>query len=197
MLRSSYSSSYHVNWESSIKMWCNPPPPPPPQCLGGHSVKKSKLMRLSKVVRLVQDPLRNTPRRLFCSHRPQSTTLNNNNKKNHPWDLQREEHCSILWYHAWSRAISAGQVHQRLLPCTDRAWSSMIIWWKSVLLAANLGNGSFFFFFFFVQGSTWMLTLSVMQDWSGRMFGNAFWCHCANGQYKGTKLHFYLKTPFF
>ena len=47
-------------------------------------------------------------------------------KKNHPRDSRREEHCSISWYHAWSRAMSAGQGHPRLLPCADRAWSSTI-----------------------------------------------------------------------
>ena len=64
-----------------------------------------------------------------------------------------------MWYHARSRTISAGQksrtVANRTLPCADRSWSS--IWyhtWNSVLLAANLEDGSFFF----VQGSrscTW------------------------------------------
>ena len=37
-----------------------------------------------------------------------------------------------VWYHAWSRVISAGQK------------SRTVVDWTSVLLAANLGHGSFF-----------------------------------------------------
>ena len=59
-----------------------------------------------------------------------------------------------VWYHARWRAISAGQKSRRvadrtcaaLIAC-DRTWYHT---WNSVLLAANLEDGSFFF----VQGST-------------------------------------------
>ena len=76
-------------------------------------------------------------------------------KKNHPRDSRREEHCSkcdIKLDHAWTaQGKSRGQ--SRFGPCPaliarDRAWYRT---WNSVLLAANLEDGSFFFF---VQGST-------------------------------------------
>ena len=71
-------------------------------------------------------------------------------KKNHPWNLRWEEHCSILWW----RAISAGQGHPRLsprlLPCADRASSSMI----SDDEQRSSHRESRKCFFFFVQGSS-------------------------------------------
>ena len=70
-------------------------------------------------------------------------------KKNHSRDLQWEERCFIIWYHARWCTISAGQkslTESRItLPCADRSLSSMITRSNSVLLTANLGDGSFFF----------------------------------------------------
>ena len=40
--------------------------------------------------------------------------------------MWREEHCLILWYHAWSRAISAGQGHPRLSATFALRWSHVI-----------------------------------------------------------------------
>ena len=69
-------------------------------------------------------------------------------KKNHPRDSWQEEHCSILWYHAWSRAISAGQGHSRLSATFALRWSRVVehdnTKSNSNLLVANLGDGSFF-----------------------------------------------------
>ena len=67
-------------------------------------------------------------------------------KKNHPW--RREERCSILWYYARWRTISAGQSHPRLSATFALRWPCVIehdiTRWNSVLLAANLKDGSFF-----------------------------------------------------
>ena len=73
-------------------------------------------------------------------------------KKNHPQDLRWEEHCSILWSclitsdQRWARSCTAQSATFAL------RWSCIIEhdirWWNSVLLTANLGDGSFF-----VQGS--------------------------------------------
>ena len=55
----------------------------------------------------------------------------------------------FLWYLARWRTISAGQKSRTelrmTLPCPDRSLSSMITRSNSVLLTANLANGSFFF----------------------------------------------------
>ena len=54
--------------------------------------------------------------------------------------------------HVISCSISEGQKLWMTLPCADRSWSSMISQDRSVLLAANLGDGSFVCVC--VQGST-------------------------------------------
>ena len=56
-------------------------------------------------------------------------------KKNHPRDLGQEEHCSILWYHAWSRAISAGQL-SRL---------NFALHWLRMIEHASITRGTVFF----------------------------------------------------
>ena len=78
-----------------------------------------------------------------------------------PWTKKKEPSSRFaarktlfhVWYHARSGAISAGQVRSATvrdfcpaLIAPDRAWYQT---WNSVLLAANLDDGSFFF----VQGS--------------------------------------------
>ena len=75
-------------------------------------------------------------------------------KKNHPQNSRREERCStcdIMLDQARS-AQGKSRRQSRIGPCPaliapDRAWYHT---WNSVLLAANLEDGSFFF----VQGST-------------------------------------------
>ena len=73
-------------------------------------------------------------------------------KKNHPRGFAARRTLFHMWYHARSGAISAGQKSQTVADRTcpaliapDRAWYHT---WNSVLLAANLQDGSFF-----VQGS--------------------------------------------
>ena len=79
----------------------------------------------------------------------QTTTLDKKKKKNHLRDLRWEEHCSILW----SCLITSDQRRAcrsdpRLSATFALHWSCVIEhdirWWKSVLLTANLANGSFF-----------------------------------------------------
>ena len=67
-----------------------------------------------------------------------------------------------VWYHPRSRAISAGQVRSATvrdfcpaLIAPDRAWYHT---WNSVLLAANLEDGSFF-----VLGSSYMV---ITERWT-------------------------------
>ena len=61
-----------------------------------------------------------------------------------------------VWYHAWSRAISAGQksrtaVADRTLPCADRSWPSMI---SHVEQCSSCRKSRRIVLFFFVQGSS-------------------------------------------
>ena len=69
-------------------------------------------------------------------------------KENHTRDSRREEHCSIMWYHAQSREVRAEQKSWTVADDLALRWLCVIehdiIWWNSVLLAANLGDGSFF-----------------------------------------------------
>ena len=69
-------------------------------------------------------------------------------KRNHPRDLRWEEHCSILW----SCLITSDQRRAGSSATFALRWSCVIEHdircWNSVLLTANLANGSFFF----VQG---------------------------------------------
>ena len=65
--------------------------------------------------------------RYFQDHFCQTTTLDK--KKNHHRDSRREERCSIVWYHARWRTISAGQKSRTLSRMTlpalivrHRAW---------------------------------------------------------------------------
>ena len=75
-----------------------------------------------------------------------TTTLDK--KKNHLRDSRREERCSIVWYHARWRTINAGQKSRTVAVDFALHWSCVIeqdiTRSNSVLLAANLGNGSFF-----------------------------------------------------
>ena len=87
-----------------------------------------------------------------------------------------------VWYHARSGAISAGQVRSATvrdfcpaLIAPDRAWYHT---WNSVLLAANLEDGSFF-----VQGSSlrasvrWQLWVDIMaiMGWHHGNYGLTSW----------------------
>ena len=78
-------------------------------------------------------------------------------KKNHPRDSRREEHCSIVRYHARWRTISTGQKSRtvadgRLCPALivrHRAWYHKIEQHSS----RRESRGWFFFFFFVQDGS--------------------------------------------
>ena len=73
-------------------------------------------------------------------------------KKNHPRDLRWEEHCSIMWSCLITsdqrRARSSATQFATFALCWSCVIEHDVRWWNSVLLTANLGNGSFF-----VQGS--------------------------------------------
>ena len=62
-----------------------------------------------------------------CNFSLDTATFTTLDKKKHPpRDSGREEHCSILWYHAWSQAISAGQSQPRISVTFALRWSRVI-----------------------------------------------------------------------
>ena len=74
-------------------------------------------------------------------------------KKNHPRDLRREECCSTCDIMLDDTRSTQGKVIRncpRLLPCADRASSSMI---SHVEQRSSRPESRGWFFFFFIQGS--------------------------------------------
>ena len=71
-------------------------------------------------------------------------------KKNHPRDSWREEHCSILWYYARWRTVNAGQSHPRLSKTFALRWSCVIrrAWYHAMEQRSSRCESRGWFFFF-------------------------------------------------
>ena len=110
-----------------------------------------------------------------------STTLDK--KKNYLRDSRPEECCSIVWYHARSHTISAGQKSRMVADNLASSWSLVIkhdiTRLNSVLLTANLAANLGNVFFLFVNGSrkaSCVLSInSCSQNWLIQKFICAYW----------------------